>query len=63
MPTFSLPFGKGTETITLPEEHLLYDLRGRETQAVADEEAAVQAALEHPIGSAPLSKTYRPVIP
>ena len=56
MPTFSLPFGKGTETITLPEEHLLYDLRGRETQAVADEEAAVQAALEHPIGSAPLSE-------
>ena len=54
MKTFSLPFGKSTQTVSLDEAHVLYDLHGNHVDAVADEQAAIRQALRHPIGSAPL---------
>lgn len=54
MKTFSLPFGKGTQTVSLDEAHVLYDLHGNPVDAVADEQEAIRQALRHPIGSAPL---------
>lgn len=54
MKTFSLPIGKGTQTVSLDEAHVLYDLHGNPVDAVADEQEAIRQALRHPIGSAPL---------
>ena len=54
MKTFSLPFGKSTQTVSLDEAHVLYDLHGNHVDAVADEQAAIRQALRHPIDSAPL---------
>lgn len=54
MKTFSLPCGKGTQTVSLDEQHILYDLHGNHVPAVSDEYEAVRQALRQPIGSAPL---------
>ena len=54
MKTFSLPCGKGTQTVSLEESHMLYDLHGNDVAIVADEQAAVRQALRQPVGSAPL---------
>lgn len=40
MKTFSLPFGKSTQTVSLDEAHVLYDLHGNHVDAVADEQAS-----------------------
>lgn len=54
MKTYELPCGKGMQTVTLDEEHVLYDLHGSQVETVTDEAAAVRDALAHPVGSAPL---------
>ncbi|AXL21818.1 nickel-dependent lactate racemase [Megasphaera stantonii] len=54
MKTFSLPCGKGTQTVSLEESHMLYDLHGNDVTVAADEQAAVRQALRQPVGSAPL---------
>ena len=54
MKTFSLPCGKGTQTVSLEERHILYDLHGNDVAVAADEQAAVRQALRQPVGSAPL---------
>ena len=54
MKTFSLPCGKGNQTVTLDESHVLYDLHGNQVETIADEAEAVRQALRHPVGSAPL---------
>ena len=59
MKTYSLPCGKGIQTVSLDEAHVLYDLHGTPTAAVADEKAAVLDALRHPIGSAPLAEVVK----
>ena len=60
MKAFSLPYGKGFETVALPEDHVLYDLHGQQVDGLTDEEGAVAAALQHPIGSAPLQDIVKP---
>ena len=60
MKTYSLPCGKGTQTVSLDETHVLYDLHGTPTSAVTDEAATVLDALRHPIGSAPLGEVVKP---
>lgn len=45
MKTYSLPFGKGEQKISLDETHILYDLHGNHVNAVPDEAAAVRKAL------------------
>ncbi len=54
MKTFSLPCGKGNQTVTLDESQVLYDLHGNQVETIADEAEAVRQALRHPVGSAPL---------
>lgn len=60
MKTFSLPYGKGVQTVDLDESHVLYDLHGTPTVPVADEGAAVRQVLRHPVGSAPLQELVSP---
>ncbi|WP_101913080.1 nickel-dependent lactate racemase [Megasphaera vaginalis (ex Bordigoni et al. 2020)] len=60
MKTYALPCGKETETVSLDETHVLYDLHGRKTAAVTDETAAIRQALRAPVGSAPLRELVRP---
>lgn len=54
MKSFSLPCGKGIQTVSLDESHLLYDLHGNDVPEVTDEAAAVRKALREPVGTAPL---------
>ena len=51
MKTFSLPCGKGTQTVSLEESHILYDLHGNDVAIVADEQDAVRQALRQPVGT------------
>lgn len=60
MKTYSLPFGKGEQLISLDETHVLYDLHGTPVPAVTDEAAAVLQALRQPIGSLPLADVVQP---
>lgn len=60
MKTYSLPFGKGEQHISLDEAHVLYDLHGSHVDAVADEAAAIRTALRQPIGSLPLADVVKP---
>ena len=59
MKTFSLPCGKGVQTVALDESHILYDLHGNQVDTVTNEAAAVRQALRHPIGSAPLREVIQ----
>lgn len=59
MKTFSLPCGKGVQTVSLDESHVLYDLHGNQVETVQDEAAAVRQALRHPIGCAPLREVIQ----
>jgi nickel-dependent lactate racemase len=56
MKTFALPYGKTEFQITLPEEHVLYDIRGNGGTTIQDVQAATRAALRQPLDSAPLAK-------
>ena len=56
MKTFALPYGKTELTITLPEEHVLYDIHGNGGATIQDVQAATREALLHPLDSAPLSQ-------
>ena len=60
MKTYSLPFGKGEQQISLDETHILYDLHGNHVKAVSDEAAAVRKALRQPIDSLPLADVVAP---
>lgn len=60
MKTYVLPYGKGNQTVDLPEDHVLYDLHGPGTNAIEDEEQAVRDALRHPVGSRPLEDIIEP---
>ena len=60
MKTYSLPFGKGEQRISLDETHILYDLHGNHVKAVSDEAAAVRKALRQPIDSLPLVDVVAP---
>lgn len=59
MKTYSLPFGKGDQHISLDETHVLYDLHGNHVPAVTDEAAEVRKALRQPIGSLPLAEVVK----
>lgn len=53
---FSFGFGDSEIAVALPEEQIVNVVEGKEVTSVADVEAAVKAALNHPIGSSPLKK-------
>ena len=56
MKTFALPYGKTYQEIALPEEHILYDIRGNGGNVIKDVRAATREALAHPLDSQPLSQ-------
>ncbi len=57
---FTLKYGKGTVTFQIPEEQLLYEIKGRDRPAIKDLEAAYRQALDHPIDAPPLRELVRP---
>ena len=52
---FEFGFGKTTQKVSLPEEHILDVLEGAPTPA-CDVEAATLECMRHPIGSKPLTE-------
>ena len=60
MKRFSLRFGKGTVEFQIPEEHLLYDLMGKNHPALPDLAVAYLRSLDHPIDAPPLKEIVKP---
>ena len=55
---YQLPFGRGFQTVMLPEEHVSDVLEGVPTAACDIKEATVEC-MRRPIGSAPLAEKYK----
>lgn len=49
--TYHLPYGKGEQSVVLPEERVLYDLKGKAIAPVSSPEDAIRAAIDNPIES------------
>ncbi len=56
---YTLPFGRGVQTVLLPEEHISDILEGVPT-AAADVKEATLECMRRPVGSAPLSEKVKP---
>jgi len=56
---FTLKYGKGEVSFSIPKAHLLYELVGRERKPPADLAGAYRHALDHPIDSPPLKELIR----
>lgn len=54
----TLPFGRGTQSVSLPEEHISEILTGNPTPA-CDVKQAAEEALRHPISSPPLAELVK----
>ena len=57
---FTLKYGKGEVSFSLPKARLLYELKGRDRKPPEDLAAAYRHALDHPIDSPPLKELIRP---
>jgi nickel-dependent lactate racemase len=57
---FTLKYGKGEISFSIPKAHLLYELVGRDRKPPTDLAAAYRHALDHPIDSPPLKELIRP---
>ena len=55
MKTYEFAYGKGTQSVDLPEEHIIYDLHGKEVAVEKDIAAAALKAIRNPIDSKPLT--------
>ncbi len=60
MKTYEFAYGKGTQNVDLPEEHIIYDLRGKEVPVEKNIAAAALKAIRNPIDSRPLSEIVKP---
>ena len=60
MKTYEFAYGKGTQTVELPEEHIIYDLHGKEVAVEKDIAAAALKAIRNPIDSKPLAEIVKP---
>ena len=60
MKTFEFSYGKGTQKVDLPEEHIIYDLHGKEVDVEQDIAAAALKAIRNPIDSKPLAEIVHP---
>ena len=49
MKTYEFAYGKGTQKVDLPEEHIIYDLHGKEVAVEKDIAAAALKAIRNPI--------------
>ena len=60
MKTYEFAYGKGTQKVDLPEEHIIYDLHGKEVAVEKDIAAAALKAIRNPIDSKPLADIVKP---
>ena len=60
MKTYEFAYGKGTQKVDLPEEHIIYDLHGKEVAVEKDIAAAALKAIRNPIDSKPLAEIVKP---
>ena len=60
MKTYEFSYGKGTQKVDLPEEHIIYDLHGKEVDVEKDIAAAALKAIRNPIDSKPLAEIVKP---
>ena len=60
MKTYEFSYGKGTQKVDLPEEHIIYDLHGKEVAVEEDIAAAALKAIRNPIDSKPLADIVKP---
>ena len=60
MKTFEFSYGKGTQKVDLPEEHIIYDLHGKDVAVEKDIATAALKAMRNPIDSKPLADIVNP---
>ncbi|MBR4908372.1 MAG: nickel-dependent lactate racemase [Acidaminococcaceae bacterium] len=60
MKTYEFSYGKGTQKVDLPEEHIIYDLHGKEVAVEKDIASAALKAIRNPIDSKPLAEIVQP---
>ena len=60
MKTYEFAYGKETQKVDLPEEHIIYDLHGKEVAVEKDIAAAALKAIRNPIDSKPLAEIVKP---
>ena len=60
MKTYEFSYGKGTQKVDLPEEHIIYDLHGKEVAVEKDIASAALKAVRNPIDSKPLAEIVQP---
>ena len=60
MKTYEFSYGKGTQKVDLPEEHIIYDLHGKEVAVEKDIASAALKAIRNPIDSKPLTEIVQP---
>jgi nickel-dependent lactate racemase len=58
--SFTLRYGKGSVSFEIPQDQLLYEIRGKDYRALHDLESAYRDALEHPVDSPPLREVVKP---
>ncbi|HWR40996.1 MAG TPA: nickel-dependent lactate racemase [Patescibacteria group bacterium] len=60
MPEFTLRYGTGDMSFSIPQEQLIQEIVGREYPALTDVPAALRAALERPMDAPPLKELVKP---
>jgi len=60
MKNYEFAYGKGTQSVDLPEEHIIYDLCGKEVPVEKNIAAAALKAIRNPIDSRPLAEIVKP---
>lgn len=57
--TYEFGFGKGKIAVTLPDEKILYNLKGKSVPAITDIWGAAKEAMRNPIGTKPLKEIVK----
>lgn len=57
---YQFGFGQGFSELSLPEDSIIHDIKGRQASEVSDVPAAVREALRNPIESPPLAQVVKP---
>lgn len=60
MKSFEFPYGTGTQSLVLDEQHIQYHFTSTQTKETAHEEEAIRYSLRHPIDSRPLVDCVKP---
>ncbi len=60
MPTITIPYGSKNFSFSIPEANYVETVSPRSVQPFSDEDAAIEAALDNPIGSARLEEIAKP---